>query len=117
MALEAQRILDTIQEHSNHGFDQTVIPCGGEHYMATGEEWVEGSFDVCKNETDAIFLGAIGYPEAVFQTATSPGVRSFLVCEAVLTFTPTSDPSNSTRACRTKSTVVSDKFGNPVWLT
>ncbi|MGB0814903.1 MAG: isocitrate/isopropylmalate dehydrogenase family protein, partial [Poseidonia sp.] len=64
VALEAQRILDTIQEHSNHGFDQTVIPCGGEHYMATGEEWAEGSFDICKNETDAIFLGAIGYPGA-----------------------------------------------------
>ena len=64
VALEAQRILDTIQEHSNHGFDQTVIPCGGEHYLATGEEWAEGSFDICKNETDAIFLGAIGYPGA-----------------------------------------------------
>ena len=38
VALEAQRILDTIQEHSNHGFTQTVIPCGGEHYKATGEE-------------------------------------------------------------------------------
>ena len=29
-----------------------------------GEEWAEGSFDFCKNETDAIFLGAIGYPGA-----------------------------------------------------
>ena len=64
VALEAQRILDTIQEHSNHGFVQTVIPCGGEHYKTTGEEWAEGSFDFCKNETDAIFLGAIGYPGA-----------------------------------------------------
>ena len=45
VALEAQRILDTIQEHSNHGFEQTVIPCGGEHYKATGEEWAEGSFE------------------------------------------------------------------------
>ena len=64
VALEAQRILDTIQAHTNHGFEQTVIPCGGQHYMATGEEWAEGSFDFCKNETDAIFLGAIGYPGA-----------------------------------------------------
>ena len=64
VALEAQRILDTIQEHSNHGFDQTVIPCGGEHYKATGEEWAEGSFELCKHQTDAIFLGAIGYPGA-----------------------------------------------------
>ena len=64
VALEAQRILDTIQAHSNHGFDQTVIPCGGEHYMATGEEWAEGSFEFCRDEADAIFLGAIGHPGA-----------------------------------------------------
>ena len=41
VAVEAQRILDTIQEHTNHGFEQTVIPCGGQHYLATGEEWAE----------------------------------------------------------------------------
>ena len=28
VAIEAQRILDTIQEHTNHGFEQTVIQCG-----------------------------------------------------------------------------------------
>ena len=39
VAIEAQRILATIQEHTNHGFEQSVIPCGGEHYLATGEEW------------------------------------------------------------------------------
>ena len=38
VAVEAQRILDTIQEHTNHGFEQTVIPCGGQHYLATGED-------------------------------------------------------------------------------
>ena len=37
VAVEAQRILDTIQEHTNHGFEQTVIPCGGQHYLATGD--------------------------------------------------------------------------------
>ena len=52
VALEAQRILDTIQEHSNHGFDQTVIPCGGEHYMATGEEWAEGRWEAAGWEGD-----------------------------------------------------------------
>jgi len=64
VALEAQRILDTIAANTNHVFEQTVIPCGGEHYLATGEEWAEGSFEFCRDETDAIFLGAIGYPGA-----------------------------------------------------
>ena len=64
VAVEAQRILDTIQEHTNHGFEQTVIPCGGRHYVATGEEWAEGSFEFCRDDADAIFMGAIGYPGA-----------------------------------------------------
>ena len=64
VAIEAQRILDTIQQHTNHGFEQTVIQCGGQHYLDTGEEWAEGSFDFCRDEADAIFMGAIGQPGA-----------------------------------------------------
>lgn len=65
VAVEAMRILNTVQEHTNHGFEQTIIPCGGEHYLNTGEEWAEGSFEFCRDEADAIFLGAIGHPGAV----------------------------------------------------
>ena len=43
----------------------TEIPCGGQHYKEHGEEWAEGSFEFCRDEADAIFLGAIGYPGAV----------------------------------------------------
>lgn len=64
VALEAMRILDTVQAHTNHGFEQVTIPCGGQHYKETGEEWAEGSFEFCRDEADAIFLGAIGYPGA-----------------------------------------------------
>ena len=64
VALEAQRILDTIEQHTNQGFEQTVIPCGGQHYVETGEEWAEGSFDFCRDEADALYLGAIGHPGA-----------------------------------------------------
>ncbi|MBQ45892.1 MAG: 3-isopropylmalate dehydrogenase [Zetaproteobacteria bacterium] len=65
VALEAQKILDTIAANTNHGFDQTVIPCGGQHYLSKGEEWAPGSFEFCRDETDAIFLGAIGQPGAL----------------------------------------------------
>jgi len=62
VAIEAMRILDTVQAHTNHGFEQVVIPCGGQHYKETGEEWAEGSFEFCRDEADAIYLGAIGHP-------------------------------------------------------
>lgn len=64
VALEAQRILDVIQENTNHGFEQNVIQCGGQYYQETGKEWDEGSFEFCRDEADAIFLGAIGQPGA-----------------------------------------------------
>lgn len=64
VAVEASRILDTVQAHTNHGFEQVTIPCGGQHYKETGEEWAEGSFEFCRDEADAIYLGAIGYPGA-----------------------------------------------------
>ncbi len=64
VAVEAMRILDTIEANTNYGFENVLIPCGGKHYLDTGEEWAEGSFDFCRDEADAIFLGAIGHPGA-----------------------------------------------------
>ena len=32
IAVEAQRILDTISNHTNHCFEMTEIPCGGQLY-------------------------------------------------------------------------------------
>ena len=62
VALEAQKILETIVQNTNIGFELTEIPCGGQNYKETGEEWAEGSFEFCRDEADAIFLGAIGHP-------------------------------------------------------
>ena len=64
VAIEAMRILDAIEANTNYGFEKVVIPCGGENYLKTGEEWAEGSFEFCRDEADAIFLGAIGHPGA-----------------------------------------------------
>ena len=60
VALEAVRILETVEAHTNHGFDIETIECGGQYYKETGEEWAEGSFEFCRDEAEAIFLGAIG---------------------------------------------------------
>ena len=73
VALEAQRILDTIEANTNIGFEQTVIPCGGKNYLDTGEEWAQGSFEFCRDEADAIFLGAIGHPGATLDNGDLAG--------------------------------------------
>ena len=56
VADEAKRILDTVQAHTNYGFEQVTIPCGGQNYKETGEEWAEGSFEFCRDEADAMDL-------------------------------------------------------------
>src|SRR5947209_11836865 len=50
------------------------FPCGGQHYLDTGEEWPDGAFESCK-AADAILLGAVGLPEAVLPNGEIAGVR------------------------------------------
>lgn len=61
---EATKLLNCIQKHSNLDFNITTIPCGGQYYLETGEEWPAGSFEHCRDNSDAIILGAIGWPGA-----------------------------------------------------
>ena len=61
---EAEKLLDVIEEGSPLVFERTVIPCGGQYWLKTGEEWPKGSFEHCRDESDAILLGAIGWPGA-----------------------------------------------------
>ena len=61
---EALKVLDVFQKHGPVDFDIREIPCGGQHYLETGEQWPEGSFEICRDQSDAILLGAIGWPNA-----------------------------------------------------
>ena len=61
---EALRVIEAFQQHSPISFEITEIPCGGQYYLETGEEWPEGSFEHCRDNSDAILLGAIGWPDA-----------------------------------------------------
>ena len=61
---EAMRVLSVFEENSPVSFKITEIPCGGEYYLETGKEWPEGSFEHCRDNSDAILLGAIGWPGA-----------------------------------------------------
>ena len=49
VSVEAMKILEVIQNNSKFNFDMKVIPCGGQNYMETGEEWAEGSFEFCRD--------------------------------------------------------------------
>ena len=61
---QAMRVIGVFEEHSPLSFDITEIPCGGQYFLETGEEWPEGSFEHCRDNSDAILLGAIGWPGA-----------------------------------------------------
>ncbi|MDP6098917.1 MAG: isocitrate/isopropylmalate dehydrogenase family protein [Candidatus Thalassarchaeaceae archaeon] len=61
---EAEKLLDCIENHSGLKFERTTIPCGGQYWLDTGDEWPPGSFEHCRDHSDAILLGAIGWPGA-----------------------------------------------------
>ncbi|MBO36936.1 MAG: 3-isopropylmalate dehydrogenase [Anaerolineaceae bacterium] len=75
---EALRVLSVFEEHSPISFDITEIPCGGQHYLETGEEWPAGSFEHCRDNSDAILLGAIGWPGARLPNGDMAGGQTIL---------------------------------------
>jgi isocitrate/isopropylmalate dehydrogenase len=60
---EAVKVLKAVESSFGVSFDMVPYPCGGQHYLDTGEEWPDGAFESCK-AADAILLGAVGLPEA-----------------------------------------------------
>ena len=60
---EGVKVLKAVQDRFGVSFEMTPYPCGGEHYLKTGDEWPDGAFDACK-AADAILLGAVGHPDA-----------------------------------------------------
>ena len=60
---EAVKVLKAVESGFGLSFDFVPYPCGGKHYLETGEEWPDGAFESCK-AADAILLGAVGIPEA-----------------------------------------------------
>ena len=75
---EALRILSVFEENSPASFDVKEIPCGGQYYLETGEEWPKGSFEYCRDESDAILLGAIGWPNARLPNGDMAGGQTIL---------------------------------------
>ncbi len=61
---EAEKILSVVEQFTPISLVLNKISCGGQHYLETGEEWPKGSFEFCRDEADAILLGAVGWPGA-----------------------------------------------------
>ncbi len=60
---EGVKVLKAVEDSFGISFDLVPYPCGGQHYLDTGQEWPDGTFEACK-AADAILLGAIGLPNA-----------------------------------------------------
>src|SRR6058998_3762641 len=56
---EAVKVLKAVESAYGVSFDLVPFPCGGQHYLDTGEEWPDGAFESCK-AADAILLGGVG---------------------------------------------------------
>src|SRR5205823_3400259 len=70
---EAVKVLDAVESAYGVSFDLVPFPCGGQHYLDTGEEWPDGTFESCKS-ADAILLGAVGLPEAFLPNGEIAGI-------------------------------------------
>ncbi len=70
---EAVKVLKAVETAYGLPFDLVPYPCGGQHYLETGEEWPDGAFESCK-AADAILLGAVGRPDAVLPNGEIAGV-------------------------------------------
>lgn len=57
-------VLEQISSNYSIDFEFINIDGGGQYYLETGREWDDGSFEICRDEVDAILLGAVGWPGA-----------------------------------------------------
>lgn len=62
--LEAEKTLQAVTEHHGVDFDTQSFPCGGQYYLETGQEWPEEALPTCRDWSDSILLGAVGWPGA-----------------------------------------------------
>src|SRR2546425_11728794 len=86
---EAVKVLKAVESSYGVSLDLVPFPCGGQHYLETGEEWPDGAFESCK-AADAILLGAVGLPDAMLPNGTSPASGWALGCDSAWTSTRTS---------------------------
>jgi 3-isopropylmalate dehydrogenase len=70
---EAVKVLEAVQDAYGVAFDMVPYSAGGQHFLDTGEEWPDGTFESCK-AADAILLGAVGLPNAILPNGDLAGI-------------------------------------------
>ena len=70
---EAVKVLHVVQDAYGVAFDMVPYSAGGQHFLDTGEEWPDGTFESCK-AADAILLGAVGLPNAILPNGELAGI-------------------------------------------
>ena len=81
---EVRRILAVFDEFGASKFEITEIPCGGQHYLENNEEWPSGSFEYCRDQSDAIIVGAVGWPGATLPNGDIAGGQALLGLRSAL---------------------------------
>ncbi|HEX2022671.1 MAG TPA: isocitrate/isopropylmalate dehydrogenase family protein [Candidatus Thermoplasmatota archaeon] len=61
---EGRKVLDAAAETHGLSLSYEEYACGGAYYLKTGKEWAPEAFPYCRDEADAILLGAVGWPGA-----------------------------------------------------
>ncbi len=82
--VEARRVIDTFEQFSPLSFDITEIPCGGQYYLETGKEWPDGSFKHCRDNSDVILVGAVGWPGSHLPNGDVAGAQVLLGLRSAL---------------------------------
>ncbi len=70
---EAVKVLKSVEGSFGLSFDTETVSAGGQHYLDTGHEWPDGSFERCK-AADAMLLGAVGLPQAILPNGDLAGI-------------------------------------------
>ncbi|GIS41654.1 MAG: hypothetical protein Ct9H90mP14_1100 [Methanobacteriota archaeon] len=113
---EALRVIEAFQQHSPVSFEITEIPCGGQYYLETGEEWPEGSFEHCRDNSDAILLGQSAGQTPDFQMAIWRVAKLFLDLGADSNYTLMSAPNKLYPGVKHKVHGVPQQVWQPEWL-
>ena len=74
VCIEAEKTLNYVKKYYSLPLNINKFPCGGAHWIDTGEEWPEEAKDACK-ESDAILFGGVGIPEATLPWGAPAGLN------------------------------------------
>ncbi|MBI3894226.1 MAG: isocitrate/isopropylmalate dehydrogenase family protein [Candidatus Wallbacteria bacterium] len=61
---EARRVAERAAAAKGVAIESREFPCGGLYWQQTGKEWPDGAFETCRDWSDAVLLGAVGWPGA-----------------------------------------------------